>query len=114
MEEKLIYNGKRECGSILIISLEISEALTKGTSFILDGHAMQLSELDHLIYRMHKHCPHLNIKMKREHELTIKEMYETYPNILYDILESNGGVDYIAKLLIGYDELYKGIYQKLD
>ena len=107
MTKTIRYAGRRSDGHMAFISMHPKEAIEKGRAFELNGYQMTLSEIDELCYQMHKHCPHLDIKMNGHHEFTIKELYNMCPEILLDLLELNGGVDYIAQILIGYEELYK-------
>ena len=106
MVHKVRYVGRRKDGHVMFANVEAKEAVEKGTSFELNGYDMNLSESDELCFRMHQHCPHLDVKMNGHHEFTIKELYNMCPAILLDLLELNGGVEYIAQVLIGYDELY--------
>ena len=106
MTKKIRYGGRREDGHIAFISMYAKEALEKGKSFELNGYQMELSESDELCYYMHRHCPHLDVRLSGHHEFTIKELYNMCPEILLDLLALNGGVDYIAQILIGYEELY--------
>lgn len=106
MTQKIRYAGRRSDGHITFISMSPKEALKKGTSFEHNGYQMGITGSDVLCFRMHKHCPHLDIKMNGHHEFTIKELYNMCPEILLDLLALNGGVDYIAQILIGYEELY--------
>lgn len=106
MVDRVRYVGRREDGHIQFLNMDVQQALTKGTSFEINGYAMTLSESDQLCFRMHKHCPHLDVKMNGEHEFSIKELYHLCPAILLDLLDLNGGSEYIAQVLIGYDELY--------
>jgi hypothetical protein len=106
MTQKIRYAGRRSNGHMAFMSMSPKEALEKGKSFEHNGYQMNLSEIDELTYQMHKHCPHLNIKMNGHHEFTIKELYNLCPEILLDLLALNGGEDYIAQILIGYEELY--------
>ena len=106
MTQKIRYCGRREDGHMGFISLPAKEALAKGKSFEHDGYQMEITESDVLCFRMHRHCPHLDIRMNGHHEFTIKELYHMCPEILLDLLALNGGVDYIAQILIGYEELY--------
>lgn len=106
MTQKIRYCGRHDNGHVGFISLNPREALQKGESFKHNGYDMILCESDILCYRMHRHCPHLNIRMNGHHEFTIKELYNLCPEILLDLLELNGGIEYIAQILIGYEELY--------
>jgi len=106
MTQKIRYSGRREDGHIGFISLPVKDALRKGTSFEHNGYDMTISESDVLCFRMHRHCPYLNVRMNGHHEFTIKELYDLCPEILLDLLALNGGVEYIAQILIGYEELY--------
>ena len=106
MTQKIRYCGRREDGHMGFISLPPKEALEKGKSFDHNGYKMEISESDVLCFRMHKHCPHLDIRMNGHHEFTIKDLYYMCPEILLDLLALNGGVEYIAQILIGYEELY--------
>jgi hypothetical protein len=106
MTQKIRYCGRRSDGHMTFLSLTPQEALAKGKSFKINGYDMVLTESDELCFHMHKHCPHLDIKMNGQHEFTIKELYNMCPEILLDLLALNGGVDYIAQVLIGYEELY--------
>ena len=106
MTKKIRYGGRHENGHMAFISLPAKEALEKGKSFELNGYQMEISESDELCFHMHKHCPHLDIRMNGHHEFTIKELYNMCPEILLDLLDLNGGVEYIAQILIGYEELY--------
>lgn len=106
MTQKIRYCGRREDGHMAFLSLTPKEALSRGKSFEQNGYEMTLTELDELCYHMHKHCPHLNVRMSGHHEFTIKELYNMCPEILLDLLDLNGGTDYIAQILIGYEELY--------
>ena len=106
MTQKIRYCGRREDGHMGFISLPAKEALAKGKSFEHNGYQMEITESDVLCFRMHRHCPHLDVRMNGHHEFTIKELYNMCPEILLDLLALNGGVDYIAQILIGYEELY--------
>lgn len=106
MIHKIKYLGRRSDGHILFINVDIREALQKGPHFESNGYELSISESDELAFCMHRHCPHLDIKLNPEHNYTIKELYHLCPAVLLDLLELNGGVDYIAQLLIGYEELY--------
>ena len=106
MVHKIRYIGRRIDGHMLFINMDAKEAVEKGKSFMKNGYEMNLSEIDELCFYMHKYCPNLNVKMNLEHNFTIKELYNLCPAILLDLLELNGGVDYIAQILIGYEELY--------
>ena len=106
MVHKIRYIGRRIDGHMLFINMDAKEAVEKGKSFMQNGYEMNLSEIDELCFYMHKYCPNLNVKMNEEHNFTIKELYNLCPAILLDLLELNGGTDYIAQILIGYEELY--------
>lgn len=106
MVNKVRYLGRHSDGTLNYINLDIKIALEKGTSFVDNEYNMKLSESDELRFYMHKHCPHLDVKMNGGHEFTIKELYHLCPEMLLDLLELNGGSEYIAQVLIGYEELY--------
>jgi hypothetical protein len=110
MSQRIRYFGKHkdylENGSTQFISIEIKEALEKGTSFVLSDYEMNLFELDELRFYMHKYCPNLDVKMKSNHEFSIRWLYNMCPEVLLELLEKNGGVNCLANILIGYDELY--------
>jgi hypothetical protein len=106
MTQKIRYFGRRSDGHMIFLSLAPQEALEKGKSFKINGYKMNLSESDELCFRMHQHCPHLDVKMNGHHEFTIKELYNMCPEILIDLLELNGGIEFIAHILIGCEELY--------
>ena len=106
MPGKITYMGRDNTDKIFIVNLEVNEALNLGKSFEKDGGTMQICESDELRYNMHKYCSRLDIRMNGWHEFTIKELYEKCPEILLDLLDLNGGSDYIAQILIGYEELY--------
>ena len=106
MTQKIKYIGRREDGQIMYSTLDIKEALEEGKSFTLNGYKMNVCDLDTLCFYMHKHCRFLDVKMNPEHKFTIKELYNLCPAILLDLLELNGGIDYIAKVLTGYEHLY--------
>lgn len=55
---------------------------------------------------MHKYAKQLDVKIVSSHEMTVKEMYDKCPNILLDLITHHGGSDLIAKMLMGYEELY--------
>ena len=107
MTQKIRYAGRRDDGHMAFMSMSPEDALEKGKSFEHNGYQMELTESDQLCYYMHKYCPVLDIKMNGHHEFTISQLYNMCPEILLDLLELNGGVDYIAQILIGYEELYK-------
>lgn len=106
MTQKIRYCGRHQNGHIAFSTLNPQEALSKGKSFEINGYQMELSESDELCYHMHRHCPHLDVKLSGHHEFTIKELYNMCPEILLDLLDLNGGTEYIAQILIGYEELY--------
>lgn len=107
MVHRIRYAGRRNDGHMMFISVDAKEAVEKGKNFETNGFEMSITESDELCFFMHKHCPVLDIKLNGEHKFTIKELYYLCPAILLDLLELNGGVDYIAQILTGYDELYK-------
>ena len=106
MVNRIRYGGRRNDGQMMFLTIDAKEAVEKGKEFESNGYQMKLSEIDELCYYMHKHCSHLDVKMNYEHKFTIKELYNLCPAMLLDLLDLNGGVDYIAQMLIGYDELY--------
>lgn len=106
MTQKIRYGGRRSDGHMAFMTMDPKEALARGKSFEHEGYQMELSESDELCYYMHRHCPNLDVKLSGHHEFTIKKLYNMCPEILLDLLDLNGGVDYIAQILIGYEELY--------
>lgn len=106
MTQKIRYCGRRTDGHMGFLSLPFQDALVKGTAFEHNGYQMEITESDVLAFRMHRHCPYLDVRMNGHHEFTIKELYNMCPEILLDLLALNGGVEYIAQILIGYEELY--------
>jgi hypothetical protein len=107
---RIRYFGKHkdhlENGLTQFISMEVEEALEKGKSFTVNDYEMILFEPDELRFYMHRYCPNLEVKLKSNHEFTIKWMYRLCPEILLELLEKNGGVNCLAKVLIGCEELY--------
>ena len=63
-------------------------------------------ELEKINALMHKYAKQLDVKIVSSHEMTVKEMYDKCPNILLDLITYHGGSDLIAKMLMGYEELY--------
>lgn len=106
MTKTIRYAGRRSDGHMAFISMRPKEAIEKGKTFEHDGYQMTLSGIDELCFHMHKYCPNLDVKMNGHHEFSIKELYNMCPEILLDLLALNGGTEYIAKILIGYEELY--------
>lgn len=98
-------NNKHSC---IIISL--NKAILKGVTFEEDGVIYVIKKEDKLKYMMARHCPWINVKMKYHHEYTISELYSMMPLMLEDIFKQNGGLDYLATIMIGYDELYNQEY----
>lgn len=106
MTRNIRYGGRNKERQMAYITLTHEEAIEKGKSFEKNGYQMEIAKSDELCFYMHKHCPHLDLRMNGFHEFTIKELYNMCPEILLDLLDLNGGVDYIAQILIGYEELY--------
>ena len=106
MVHKIRYIGRREDGHILFLNLDAKDAIEKGYTFDYGGYSMTVGEADELCYCMHKYCPNLDVRLNNEHLFTIKELYKSCPAMLLDLLELYGGADYIAQILIGYEELY--------
>lgn len=63
-------------------------------------------ESDKISTLMHKYAKQLDVKIESSHEMTVKEMYDKCPFILLDLITHHGGSDLIAKMLMGYEELY--------
>ena len=107
MHEKIRYIGRNKDENLIYKIMDIKDALEKGKSFTTEnGYEMNVCDLDTLCFYMHRHCRFLDVKMNPEHKFTIKELYNLCPAILLDLLELNGGIDYIAKVLTGYEHLY--------
>ena len=106
MINRIRYVGHRTDGQTQFLEIDIQDAFEKGTKFENNGYAMRLSVIDTLKFFMHKYCPNLNVKMKTEDELTISKLYNMCPSILLDLLESRGGIDFLARIVIGCEELY--------
>jgi len=106
MINRIRYVGHRTDGQVQFLEIDIQDAFERGTNFTNNGYAMRLSVIDTLKFFMHKYCPNLNVKMKIEDELTINKLYKMCPSILLDLLESRGGIDFLARIVIGCEELY--------
>jgi hypothetical protein len=106
MVNRIRYVGHRNDGTTLFIEMSARAALDKGVLFETNGYSMKVSKLDLLNFYMHKHCPYLDVKMQYDYELTIREMYKTCPTILLELLKAKGGVDFLAEIIVGCEELY--------
>jgi hypothetical protein len=104
---KIRYLGRDKDDQIQVLSIPIAEAVEKGMSFQLDGCDMTITENEELAFLIHRHAPHLNIKLNNSHEYTINQLFAMCPYILEDLIDLYGGKEYLAEILIHYDELYK-------
>lgn len=104
----VVYSGQNPwTGGYKAMFVTIAEALVKGESFVDENKiTFSLGEEDKLKFQVYKHCRHLDIKIEINHEFTMKEMVNICPMILIDLIKTKGGIDYLAKVLIGYEELY--------
>lgn len=102
------YTGQNpRTGKYETMVLAIPDAITNGETFISpNGTTFTLYEENKLAFQVYKHCRHLDVKIEINHEFTMKEMVNICPMILIDLIKTKGGTDYIAKVLIGYEELY--------
>jgi hypothetical protein len=80
-------------------------ALENGAEYIENGFVFTLSPLSELAFYMHKHAPKMNVKIHSTYRKTIKELYEFDYSILYDLLLSKGGKNFLGQVLIGLEEL---------
>lgn len=103
----VIYSGQNpNTGKYETLLLNITEAIKRGDVFVTNDTTFKLTEEDNLLYHVYKHCKYLDVKIENTHEFTMKEMVAICPMILIDLIKAKGGKDYIAKVLIGYEELY--------
>jgi hypothetical protein len=102
------YTGQNPMtGKYQTIVVAIVDAIDMGETFVSsDKITFKLYEGDKLAFQVYKNCRHLDVKIEVNHEFTMKEMVNICPNILINLVENKGGLDYIAKVLIGYEELY--------
>ena len=108
------YSGQNPwTGQYEKMYLNMKDALVNGEKFISPNNTtFIMDKKDMLPFQVHKHCRHLDIKIESDHEFTMKEMVNICPNILIDLVKNKGGLDYIARVLIGYEELYNQQKQK--
>lgn len=104
----IVYSGQNPwTGKHEAMVLTISEAIEKGETFVTPNETtMKLNKEDALMYQVYKHCRYLDVKIEDNYEFTMKKMVNICPMILIDLIKAKGGVDYIARVLIGYEELY--------
>jgi hypothetical protein len=104
----VVYSGQNPwTGKHHAMLLSIGDALERGESFVDENKiTFILGEEDKLKYQVCKHCRHLDIKMESNYEFTMKEMVNICPMILIDLIKNKGGIEYLAKIMIGYEELY--------
>lgn len=86
--------------------LSIPTALSYGEKFKVSFKKYTISEEYKFVLQMHKHAPHLKIKLDYASNRTIAEIYEFDPTTLYHLLIQRGGSLYLAKVLLGYETLY--------
>jgi hypothetical protein len=104
----VVYSGQNPLtGKYQAMLLTITNAIEKGETFVDENKiTFSLGEEDKLKFQVYKHCRHLDIKIESNYEFTMKEMVNICPMILIDLIKNKGGIDYLAKVLIGYEELY--------
>jgi len=104
----VVYSGQNPwTGGYKAMFVTIADALERGESFVDENKiTFSLGEEDKLKFQVYKHCRHLDIKIENNHEFTMKEMVNICPMILIDLIKTKGGIDYLVKVLIGYEELY--------
>ena len=106
-EISVVYSGQNPyTGRYEAIIVTVDEAIKRGDMFVTNDITYKLTEEDNLLYHVYKHCRHLDVKIENNYEFTMKEMVNICPMILIDLIKAKGGTDYIAKVLIGYEELY--------
>lgn len=80
---------------VKIVNYDIKDVINKGMHFTDSGTEYDIYECDELIFLMHQHCPTWDYSIHRTHTLTMRELYFTDKQILFDLLELYGGVEFI-------------------
>lgn len=104
--KKVRYLGRRPDGHMKYMNIPAALAVEKGFMFEDEGYEMHITESDKLLYLVYKHCPHLHIKFNPDHKYTISELFKLCPATTYDLVDYNGGEEFIADVLLGYEQLY--------
>ena len=107
MVHKVRYIGRRDDGHMKYMNIPAEQAVKSGISFMDDGYVMHVSDSDMLVYLMHVHCPHFEIKLNNTYKFTIADIYHSCPAMLLDLLELNGGEEYMVYLITHYEKLYE-------
>lgn len=99
---------------VKIVNFDISEVIHKGMSFTDSGTEYDIYASDQLIFLMHQHCPTWDYSIHRTHTLTMRELYFSDKQILFDLLELYGGAEFIYNNIREENEYWESRYHEQD
>lgn len=99
---------------VKIVNFDISEVIHKGMSFTESGTEYDIYASDQLIFLMHQHCPTWDYSIHRTHTLTMRELYFSDKQILFDLLELYGGAEFIYNNIREENEYWESRYHEQD
>lgn len=99
---------------VKIVNYDISEVIHKGMSFTDSGTEYSIYSSDQLIFLMHQHCPTWDYSIHKTHTLTMRELYFSDKQILFDLLELYGGAEFIYNNIREENEYWESRYYEQD